>query len=103
MPPFQVWLPNSVQLNIEHEEVAQPEDKMEQLNSPDSIRMQERPELYIANPASPAESLSSVSSVSTQSTKVTHTPLLQSTPRNVTISEEFSPTPRQHTWPRKGN
>jgi hypothetical protein len=63
--------------------------------------MEERPELYITNPASPAESLSSISSVSTQSTRVTQAPLLQSTPRHVTISEEFSPN-RQFTWPGQG-
>jgi hypothetical protein len=65
--------------------------------------MEERPELYITNPASPAESLSSVSSVSTQSTRVTQAPLLQSTPRHVTISEEFSPTSRKPVWPSQGS
>jgi hypothetical protein len=101
--PSQAWLPNSVQPNRESGEVAQPESNMEQLNSPDSIRMEERPELQIANPTSLAESLSSVSSVSTQSTRVTQAPLLQSTPRHVTISEEFLPIARQPSWPRQGN
>jgi hypothetical protein len=101
--PFQAWLPNSVQPDMEPEEVAQPESDMEWLNSPESIRMEERLELHIVNPASPAESLSSISSVSTQSTRVTQAPLLQSTPRHVIISEEFSPTSKQHSWPRQGN
>jgi hypothetical protein len=95
--PFQAWLPNSVQPDIE------PEGNIERLNSPDSIRMEERPGLLITNPASPAESLSSVSSVSTQSTRVTQAPLLQSTPRHVTIAEELSPTTRQPVWPSHGN
>jgi hypothetical protein len=103
MGPFQAWLPNSVQPDIDHEELALPANNSERLGSPDSIRMEERPELHITNPASPAESLSSVSSVSTQSTRVTQAPLLQSTPRHVTISEEFSPTTRQPVWPSHGN
>jgi hypothetical protein len=103
MGPFQAWLPNSVQLDENHEEIAQPANNSERLGSPDSIRMEERPELHIINPASPAESLSSVSSVSTQSTRVTQAPLLQSMPRHVTISEEFSPTNRQPVWPSHGN
>jgi hypothetical protein len=103
MGPFQAWLPNSVQPDGDHEDIAQPANNSERLGSPDSIRMEERPELYITNPASPAESLSSISSVSTQSTRVTQVPLLQSTPRHVTISEEFSPTTRQPVWPNRGN
>jgi hypothetical protein len=103
MGPFQAWLPNSVQPDENHKEIAQPANNNERLGSPNSIRMEERPELYITNPASPAESFSSVSSVSTQSTRVTQAPLLQSTPRHVTISEEFSPTNRQPVWPSNGN
>jgi hypothetical protein len=68
MGPFQAWLPNSVPPDIESEEIAQPESNKERLNSPNSIRMEERLELHIANPDSPAESLSSISLVSTQST-----------------------------------
>jgi hypothetical protein len=102
MGPFQAWLPNSVQPDLDHEEV-NPVNNSEQLGSPDSVRMEERLELHKANPASPAESLSSVSSVSTQSTRVTQAPLLQSTPRDVTFSEEFLPTPRQPSWPRQEN
>jgi hypothetical protein len=102
MGPFQAWLPNAVQPDENHEEIAQPANNSERLGSRDSIRMEERPELHITNPASPAESLSSISSVSTQSTRVTQAPLLQSTPRHVTISEEFSPT-RQPTWPGQGH
>jgi hypothetical protein len=64
--------------------------------------MEERLELHIANPASPAESLSSIPSVPTQSTRVMQTPLLQSTPRHVTFSEEFSPT-REPAWPGQGH
>jgi hypothetical protein len=103
MGPFQAWLPNSVQPDVSHEELAQPANNSERLGSPDSIRMEERLELHIANPASPAESLSSISSVSTQSTRVTQAPLLQTTPRHVTISEEFSPTTRQPVWHSQGN
>jgi hypothetical protein len=103
MGPFQAWLPNSVQPNRDYEGIAQPADNSERLGSPDSIRMEERPELRVINPASPAGSLGSVSSVSTQSTRVTQAPLLQSTPRHVTISEEFSPTTRQPIWPSHGN
>jgi hypothetical protein len=103
MGPFQAWLPNSVRPDIDLEELALPANNSERLGSPDAIRMEERPELHITNPASPAESLSSISSVSTQSTRVTQVPLLQSTPRHVTISEEFSPTTRQPVWPCHGN
>jgi hypothetical protein len=101
--PFQAWLPNSVQPDIDHEDIAQPANNNERLGSPDSVRMEERSELRITHPASPAESLSSISSVSTQSTRVTQAPLLQSTPRHVTISEEFSSTTRQPVWPSHGN
>jgi hypothetical protein len=76
MGPFQAWLPNSVQPDIDHEELALSTNNSERLGSPDSIRMEERPELHIINPASLAESLSSISSVSTQSTRVTQVPLL---------------------------
>jgi hypothetical protein len=103
MGPFQAWLPNSVQPNENHEEISQPANNSKRLGSPDSIRMEERPELHITNPASPAESLSSISLVSTQSTRVTQAPLLQSTPMHITISEEFSPTTRQPVWPSHGN
>jgi hypothetical protein len=103
MGPFQAWLPNSVQPDEDHEDIALPANNSERLGSPNSIRMEERSELHIDNPASPAESLSSVSSVSTQSTRVTQAPLLQSTPRHVTISVEFSPTNRQPVWPSHGN
>jgi hypothetical protein len=74
MGPSQAWLPNSVQPDENHEEIAQPANNSERLGSPDSVRMEERPELYITNPASPAESLSSISSVSTQSTTVDPNP-----------------------------
>jgi hypothetical protein len=78
MGPFQAWLPNSVQPDIVQEEIAQSANNSERIGSPDSVRTDKRPELYITNPASPAESLSSISSVSTQSTRVTQAPLLQS-------------------------
>jgi hypothetical protein len=103
MGPFQAWLPNSVQPDVNQEREDNPVNNSERLGSPDSIRMEERLELHITNPASPAESLSSISSVSTQSTRVTQAPLLQSTPRHVTISEEFSPSSRQPVWTGHGN
>jgi hypothetical protein len=103
MGPFQAWLPSSIRPDINQEEEANQVNNSERLGSPDLVRMEERPGLHRANPASPAESLSSISSVSTQSTRVTQAPLLQSTPRHVTISEEFSPTNRQPVWPSHGN
>jgi hypothetical protein len=90
MGPFQAWLPNSVRPDVNQEEETNPVNNSEQLGSPDSIRMEERLELHITNPASPAESLSSVSSVSTQSTRVTQAPLLQSTPLDMLLSQQNS-------------